>query len=243
MKERSVIITKLREDAIFPVYDYPDRAMFGFFTPEEVNIEPFGSVLVNTGLVMKFDKSFELMVKPRGVRFGSTKFLPASGSIGSDCKDEIKIHLVSLAPFPIYIPKGERIATGVFAPVVRMKLVSDQDDTDESYPFSASEMGLRVGLPLDRVKKYVDKITMAFRGSGFGFTKEFISCGEYEGEPVLCITVHGYHDTDKNYTQRRTAVTIYVGAKTTKVVYDRGSLSDDFMRNYFVPRINDIPIR
>lgn len=81
--------------------------------------------LIPSGFSIAVPDGFELQVRPRSglaMRHGVT-VLNAPGTVDSDYRGEVMVLLVNLGGEPFRIERGERIAQGILAPVVRAELV------------------------------------------------------------------------------------------------------------------------
>jgi dUTP pyrophosphatase len=114
-----VKIKKLHPEAVIPVYATEGAAGFDFVCLHDININPFQTVAVPTGLAMEVPRGFEIQVRPRsgislktGIRVAN-----APGTIDSDYRGEVKIILENTSNVVWSAKAGTRIAQGVLCPV------------------------------------------------------------------------------------------------------------------------------
>lgn len=76
---------------------------------------------VRTGISMALPVGYELQIRPRSgwARKHGITVLNAPGTIDSDYRGEIQVILINAGRYDVEINRGERIAQGVVAPVVR----------------------------------------------------------------------------------------------------------------------------
>lgn len=138
-----VKIKKLHPDATIPKYATGGAAGFDLVAIEDVTIFPGRTALIKTGLAVEIEEGYEMQIRPRSGTSLKTSLRIANspGTIDSDYRGEVGIiatniatesySVISVAP-PIIIKKGDRIAQGVIAPVIRADfvLVEELSDTN-----------------------------------------------------------------------------------------------------------------
>lgn len=128
-------VEKVRPHAIIPHYQSDLAAGFDFHAAETVTILPGETVLVPTGLKMELPHYTEMQIRPRsGLAKRWGHYMPNSpGTIDADYRGEIMIMVknVSDLKVPMTISKGDRIAQGIVASVIRcaMKEVEKVNET------------------------------------------------------------------------------------------------------------------
>lgn len=93
----------------------------GYFEDVEgFTLHPNKSVMVSTHLRLVIPTGLELQIRSRsGLSFNNRiVVLNSPGTIDSDYRDEIKVILHNHGPYTYHFANGDRIAQGVFAPVV-----------------------------------------------------------------------------------------------------------------------------
>lgn len=94
-----------------------------------LTIEPFGRVLIKTGIQMAIPEGYELQIRPRsGLALQGIIVANSPGTIDSDYRGDIGIILINLSDMPVIINDGDRIAQGVLAPVIQ---ITEWDIVDE----------------------------------------------------------------------------------------------------------------
>lgn len=97
-------------------------------------VVPGQRVQVPTGLAMSIPAGFEGQVRARsGLAWKKgLAVINAPGTIDSDYRGEVKVLLINLGSETVEIPRGERVAQLVIAPVVQVaiQVVPDLDETE-----------------------------------------------------------------------------------------------------------------
>jgi dUTP pyrophosphatase len=120
----NVEVLKIHPDAVMPQYESAGAAGFDFVTIEDQTIEAHSLALIPTGLVFNTPDNYMLVIAPRSSMPKKTGLrMPHSiGILDSDyCgpEDECMIQVYNPTPEPIIIEKGQRIAQGIFVPVMQ----------------------------------------------------------------------------------------------------------------------------
>jgi len=119
-----VEILKVHPNATIPKYESDGAAGFDFVTIEDIVIEPNSIALIPTGLVVNTPENYMLVISPRSSMPKKTGLrMPHSiGIVDSDYSgpgDEVKIQVFNPTNEPILIAQDQRIAQGIFVPVVQ----------------------------------------------------------------------------------------------------------------------------
>lgn len=125
LKQRKIKIKKLRPDAVFPSYVYGTDSGFDLYSTEDLEIPPFGRILVPTGLSVSFDEGYEIQVRPKSglaIKQGLT-VLNTPGTVDVGYTGEIQVIVFNTNNYIVTIPKGMKIAQAVLCPVVQGKFV------------------------------------------------------------------------------------------------------------------------
>ena len=143
MIHKLVKVKKLHPDAVVPQYATEGAAGFDLVAIENATVFPGQTVLVKTGLAIEVEKGYEMQVRPRSGTSLKTslRIANAPGTIDSDYRGEVGIIVTNIANsadqflgllLPTQIKKGERIAQGVIAPVVKayFEVVEELSDTN-----------------------------------------------------------------------------------------------------------------
>ena len=117
-----------------PAYQTPGAAGMDLRAAEDVRLEPGQRAAVSTGFRVAIDAGFEGQVRARSsLALKRGLIVPnAPGTIDSDYRGELKVLLANVGLAPVEIPRGERIAQIVIAPVVQAAVleVNDLDETE-----------------------------------------------------------------------------------------------------------------
>jgi len=121
-------IRRLRPDVTLPAYQTAESAGFDLAASEDVTIEPGEVALVPTGLVIEVPHGHFLGVFARSSTPLKRGLMVANG-VGvvdpdySGPDDEVKIEVVNFTRQPVRVAKGDRIAQGLFIPVVQARWI------------------------------------------------------------------------------------------------------------------------
>lgn len=129
-----VKVKRLRADAVIPEYATPGAAGFDLAAVEDVVIAPGETKLVPTGIAVEIPWGYEMQIRPRSGFSLKTplRIANAPGTIDSDFRGEVKIIVTNTSENKgFYIKKGDRIAQGVIAPVMRA-VFEEADDFSET---------------------------------------------------------------------------------------------------------------
>ncbi len=130
-----IAITKLRDDAVVPVYAYPGDAGMDLRAVEPVTLAPFERALVPTGLAIAIPEGYAGFVQPRSglaIKQGVT-VLNTPGLIDSHYRGELKVALINLDAHATFeVQPGDRIAQLVIQKVenVAWHVVDALDKTE-----------------------------------------------------------------------------------------------------------------
>jgi len=129
-------VKKLNDDAILHKYNYLSDSGFDLHYVEEVIIPAFGRAAVPTGLSFQFDEGIELQIRPKSglaLNQGLT-ILNTPGTVDQGYRGEIKAIVYNTNNTTVTIPKGMKVAQGVFRPVLSGKIIKlvDVDDLEDA---------------------------------------------------------------------------------------------------------------
>ena len=134
---------KLHEDAIIPKYQTGGASGFDFHALIEGNsdltkkilIDPKDQVLIRTGLSCSIPNGYEIQIRPKSGLSLKHKLIITNtpGTVDSDYSppNEIKIIIYNLGDSPYVVQNGQRIAQGVFCPVIQANIVEIEEISDE----------------------------------------------------------------------------------------------------------------
>lgn len=114
MKNKSIKIKLLNENAKIPKYQTAGAAGFDLHSSEDITILSGQTVAVSTGIALELPEGYELQIRSRsGLALKNNVFvLNSPGTVDSDYRGEIKVILAN-AGSNFTIKKGDRIAQGV----------------------------------------------------------------------------------------------------------------------------------
>ena len=126
-----VLLKKLDSSVELPLYKTDGASGMDLmaFIKEPINLKPYTSCLVPTGISMAFSDEFEIQIRPRSglAAKNSISVLNTPGTIDSDYRGEIKVILFNHGSNDFLINNKDRIAQMVLTPVVKM----DLEETDD----------------------------------------------------------------------------------------------------------------
>ena len=122
----TVQVTRVHPDARVPEYQTPDAAAFDLASVADITVQPGRVALVPTGLVIRVPLRMFLGIFARSSTPLKRGLMVANGVgvIDPDyCgpEDEIKVAVMNFTDGPVVIPKGDRIAQGIFLSAPRVQ--------------------------------------------------------------------------------------------------------------------------
>jgi dUTP pyrophosphatase len=127
---------KLNPDAVTPKYNYPSDSGFDLHSVEDLEIPPFGRILVPTGLSFDIKDGYEIQVRSKSglaIKQG-LMVLNSPGTVDNGYNGEIQVIIFNTNNYIVTIPKGMKVAQAVLCPVVNGKwveLVENGDVTEK----------------------------------------------------------------------------------------------------------------
>ena len=126
-----VLLKKLDSSVELPSYKTDGASGMDLmaFIKEPINLKPYTSCLIPTGISVAFSGEFEIQIRPRSglAAKNSISVLNTPGTIDSDYRGEIKVILFNHGGNDFLINNKDRIAQMVLTPVVKMDL-EEKDD-------------------------------------------------------------------------------------------------------------------
>ena len=126
-----ILLKKLDSSVELPSYKTDGASGMDLmaFIKEPINLKPYTSCLVPTGISVAFSDEFEIQIRPRSglAAKNSISVLNTPGTIDSDYRGEIKVILFNHGSNDFLINNKDRIAQMVLTPVVKM----DLEETDD----------------------------------------------------------------------------------------------------------------
>lgn len=129
-----VKIKALNSDAIIPEYQTDGAAGFDLHATEDVWVHTHDVKPIPTGLAFEIPEGFEMQIRPRSglAATRAVTVVNTPGTIDSDYRGEVKVLLINHGFTPFKVNKGDRIAQGVIAPVIRadFEVADDLGETE-----------------------------------------------------------------------------------------------------------------
>jgi dUTP pyrophosphatase len=126
-----ILLKKLDSSVELPSYKTDGASGMDLmaFIKEPINLKPYTSCLIPTGISVAFSGEFEIQIRPRSglAAKNSISILNTPGTIDSDYRGEIKVILFNHGSNDFIINNKDRIAQMVLTPVVKMDLEEIDD--------------------------------------------------------------------------------------------------------------------
>ena len=124
-KSRLVEVELVHKDAVFPKYAYPSDSGFDLHSTEDLEVGPFGRILVPTGIKVSFPEGHEIQVRPKSglaIKQGLT-VINTPGTVDQGYTGEIQVIVFNTNNHSVMIPKGMKVGQAVLCPVLNGKFV------------------------------------------------------------------------------------------------------------------------
>jgi len=112
-----------------PSYETPGAAGVDLRASEEALLLPGEWTTISTGIKIEIPAGYEAQIRPRSgiaLKNGVT-LLNSPGTIDSDYRGEIKVIMINNGSDPFTVNAGDRIAQLVFAPVIRVTWIENDE--------------------------------------------------------------------------------------------------------------------
>ena len=122
---RTIEVELIHKDAVFPKYAYLSDSGFDLHSTQDLEIKPFGRILVPTGIKVSFEKGYELQIRPKSglaIKQGLT-VLNTPGTVDQGYTGEIQVIVFNTNNHSVMISKGMKVGQAVLCPVVNGKWV------------------------------------------------------------------------------------------------------------------------
>ena len=134
---RTIEVELIHKDAVFPKYAYLSDSGFDLHSTQDLEIKPFGRILVPTGIKVSFEKGYELQIRPKSglaIKQGLT-VLNTPGTVDQGYTGEILVIVFNTNNHSVMISKGMKVGQAVLCPVingeyVRFEQVDQLDEKD-----------------------------------------------------------------------------------------------------------------
>ena len=121
-----VLLKKLDSSVELPSYKTDGASGMDLmaFIKKPINLKPYTSCLVPTGISVAFSGEFEIQIRPRSglAAKSNISVLNTPGTIDSDYRGEIKIILFNHGSEDFIINNNDRVAQMILTPVIKMEL-------------------------------------------------------------------------------------------------------------------------
>jgi len=121
----------LKSDAVIPKYNYESDSGFDLHSTIELEIPPFGRVLVPTGLSFDIKDGYEIQVRSKSglaIKQG-LMVLNSPGTVDNGFTGEVQVILFNTNNHSVTIQKGMKVAQAVLCPVVNGKWIELVEQT------------------------------------------------------------------------------------------------------------------
>jgi len=132
VQQIEVKYSKSHEDSKDPHYAYISDSGFDLYSVEEKSIEPFGRVLIPTGLHIDIPEGYEIQIRSKSglaLKQG-LMVLNSPGTVDQGYLGELQVILFNTTNQKVKIEKGQKVAQAVLCPVVSGKWVKIVEKTD-----------------------------------------------------------------------------------------------------------------
>lgn len=128
--------TKLRDESVTPIYNYPSDSGFDLHSTEDLTIPPFGRILIPTGLSFDIKDGYEIQVRSKSglaIKQG-LMVLNSPGTVDNGYTGEVQVIVFNTNNHEVQIPKGMKVGQAVLCPVVNgswVKLIEHKNVTSK----------------------------------------------------------------------------------------------------------------
>lgn len=122
---------KLSSDSVDPKYNYPSDSGFDLHSTKDLEVGPFGRVLVPTGLSFEIQDGYEIQVRSKSglaLKQG-LMVLNSPGTVDNGYTGEVQVIVYNTNNHNVLIPKGMKVGQAVLCPVVNGKWVNLNEKT------------------------------------------------------------------------------------------------------------------
>lgn len=118
--------SKSHDDAVTPEYNYITDSGFDLHSTVDLEIPPFGRILVPTGLSFDIKDGYEIQVRSKSglaIKQG-LMVLNSPGTVDNGYTGEVQVIVFNTNNYTVTIPKGMKVGQAVLCPVVNGKWVN-----------------------------------------------------------------------------------------------------------------------
>jgi len=110
----------IHPDAVHPKYNYGSDSGFDLHSVEDLEVKPFGRILVPTGLCFDIKDGYEIQVRSKSglaIKHG-LMVLNSPGTVDNGYNGEVQVIVFNTNNYIVTIPKGMKVGQAVLCPVV-----------------------------------------------------------------------------------------------------------------------------
>jgi dUTP pyrophosphatase len=110
----------IHPEAVHPKYNYGSDSGFDLHSVEDLEVPPFGRILVPTGLCFDIKDGYEIQVRSKSglaIKHG-LMVLNSPGTVDNGYTGEVQVIVFNTNNYIVTIPKGMKIGQAVLCPVV-----------------------------------------------------------------------------------------------------------------------------
>jgi dUTP pyrophosphatase len=110
----------IHPEAVHPKYNYGSDSGFDLHSVEDLEVSPFGRILVPTGLCFDIKDGYEIQVRSKSglaIKHG-LMVLNSPGTVDNGYTGEVQVIIFNTNNYIVTIPKGMKIGQAVLCPVV-----------------------------------------------------------------------------------------------------------------------------
>ena len=110
----------IHPDAVHPKYNQGSDSGFDLHSVEDLEVSPFGRILVPTGLCFDIKDGYEIQVRSKSglaIKHG-LMVLNSPGTVDNGYTGEVQVIVFNTNNYIVTIPKGMKIGQAVLSPVV-----------------------------------------------------------------------------------------------------------------------------
>lgn len=110
----------IHPDTVHPKYNYGSDSGFDLHSVEDLEVPPFGRILVPTGLCFDIKDGYEIQVRSKSglaIKHG-LMVLNSPGTVDNGYNGEVQVIIFNTNNYIVTIPKGMKVGQAVLCPVV-----------------------------------------------------------------------------------------------------------------------------
>jgi dUTP pyrophosphatase len=122
----------MHQNVSLPFRSSNEAAGYDLFSKVQKELPPGKVTLIDTGICMEMPPGMYASVLPRSGLAAKQGMIAVTGTIDSDYRGEVKVMMLNINEFPVYVGYGDRIAQLVFHKMAKVKIaeVDELSTTD-----------------------------------------------------------------------------------------------------------------